>query len=252
MSKIQATGYVIHRRPYRETSLIVDFFTRQYGRISAVVKGARGASKSDRKSLIQPLQLLSFELSGRSQLKNLGIAEALQNPWQLSGTSLYSAFYLNELLVRAIPETEPMSLLFEQYQQALKSLHAFSVVSNAAQSADANTENSDTAPPDIESTLRNFELMLLQELGYLPDFENSADSGEPISADLYYAFIPEEGFIRCSPQQDKALKGEDILAISVKNYQHSARKAAKYICRQALLPIIGDKPLKSRELFIAR
>jgi DNA repair protein RecO (recombination protein O) len=245
MSKIQATGYVIHRRPYRETSLIVDFFTRQYGRISAVVKGARGTSKSDRKSLIQPLQLLSFELSGRSQLKNLGIAEALQNPWQLRGTSLYSAFYLNELLVRAIPETEPMSLLFEQYQHALKSLHAFSVVSDTPTSVDA-------AVADIESILRNFELMLLQELGYLPDFENSADSGEPITADLFYSFIPEEGFIQCSPQQDKAIQGRDLLSISAKNYQHSARKAAKYICRQALLPIIGDKPLKSRELFIAR
>lgn len=247
MNKLQATGYVIHRRPYRETSLLVDFFTRQYGRISAVVKGARGASKSDRKSLIQPLQLLSFELSGRSQLKNLGIAEALQRSLSLTGTSLYSAFYLNELLMRAIPETEPMSLLFEQYQQTLNALEQISKQTTAVDHAAAVQPNQ-----DVEPILREFELLLLQELGYLPDFYHSADTGEPIHENVAYAFVLEQGFIACSVNQRYALSGQDIIAIAQKNYSTSARRAAKYICRLAFLPILGDKPLKSRELFIAR
>ncbi|WP_371195670.1 DNA repair protein RecO [Glaciecola sp. SC05] len=247
MSKLEATGYVIHRRPYRETSLIVDFFTRQYGRISAVAKGARGASKSDRKSLIQPLQLLSFELSGRSQLKNLGIAEALQSSLNLKGTSLYSAFYLNELLMRAIPETEPMSMLFEQYQRTLTALER---VSNDNTAAEINANSIPTG--DVEPILREFELLLLQELGYLPDFNYTADTGEQIIADLSYSFVSEQGFIACSAKQAYALSGRDIISIAQKDFSPSARRAAKYICRQAFLPIIGDKPLKSRELFISR
>ncbi|MFC4701642.1 DNA repair protein RecO [Glaciecola siphonariae] len=243
MSRLQASGYVIHRRPYRETSMLVDFFTRQYGRISAVVKGARGAGKSDRKSLIQPLQLLSFELSGRSQLKNLGLAEALHSPLKLDGNCLYSAFYLNELLIRAVPETEPMSLLFEQYQQSLLHLQSASTQADIS-----NTNNG----PDVEPILRDFELMLLQELGYLPDFEYSADTGEAIHPEGHYTFIAEQGFVACPAQQPFALLGQDLIAIAHKRYESGARKAAKYICRQALLPIIGDKPLKSRELFIKR
>lgn len=249
MSKLLATGYVIHRRPYRETSLLVDFFTRQHGRISAVAKGARGASKSDRKSLIQPLQLLSFELSGRSQLKNLGLAEALQNPWSLKGVSFYSAFYLNELLMRAIPETEPMSLLFEQYQRSLEALHKMSLNSSLGESI-SKGERSEHGNMDVEPVLREFELMLLQELGYLPDFTYTADTGETIAAGKTYTFVAEQGFIPCVPMQPYAIKGEDLIAISQKNFAAGARKAAKYICRQALLPVIGNKPLKSRELFI--
>nr|WP_136252577.1 DNA repair protein RecO [Ningiella ruwaisensis] len=240
MSRLQATGYVIHRRPYRETSLLVDFFTRQYGRISAVAKGARGNNKSDRKSLIQPLQLLSFELSGRTQLKNLGLAEALQSAWQLKGSCFYSAFYMNELLVRALPETEPASLLFEQYQQCLQQL---SEISNASVEQAHSLER-------IEICLRSFELMLLQELGYLPDFSHDAETAKPIQADGFYTFIAEQGFISCPALQPYVLKGEDLLAIDARHFSKSARKTAKFICRQALLPIIGDKPLKSRELFI--
>jgi DNA repair protein RecO (recombination protein O) len=251
VSKLQATGYVIHRRPYRETSLIVDFFTRQYGRISAVVRGARGASKSDRKSLIQPLQMLSFELSGRSQLKNLGLAEALQNPWQLSGVYLYSAFYINELLVRAIPETEPMSLLFEQYQRTLENLHSLSLQKQSAE-LHQQAQTDKYQANDVEPILREFELMLLQELGYLPDFEYCADDAQQIKAKLHYRFVVQEGFVTCFASDSNALRGEDLIAIAAKDYNQNARKVAKYICRQALLPVIGDKPLKSRELFIAR
>ncbi|WP_395341343.1 DNA repair protein RecO [Ningiella sp. W23] len=237
MSRLQATGFVIHRRAYRETSVIVDFFTRQYGRIAVVAKGARGAGKSDRKSLLQPLQLLMFEISGRSQLKNLGLLEAVQSPIRLQGLGTYSAMYLNELLMRAIPETEPMSILFEQYQQSLLQLAELDV--------DSPTEH-------VEVVLRNFEFVLLQDLGYLPDFTTCADNAEEIAPQQSYCFIAEQGFVRCPPTQRYALSGKDILDIEQRHYTQSARKVAKYICRQALLPIIGDKPLKSRELFVSQ
>lgn len=252
MSKIASLGYVIHRRPYRETSVLVDFFTRQYGRISAVAKGARGGGKSDRKSLLQPLQLLSFELNGRSQLKNLGLLEAVQNPNKLSGTCLYSALYINELLMRAVPETEPMSILFEQYQSTLRALETLTSVTLQTAKQSSNIDENTSLHADVEPILRDFELLLLQELGFLPDFQHAADSGHTIAPEMFYQFVPDQGFITCLPQQSYALKGHDILAIAEKNYSPSARRAAKFICRQAFLPIIGDKPLHSRELFIAR
>jgi DNA repair protein RecO (recombination protein O) len=236
MAKLQARGYVLHTRAYRETSVIVEFFTPQFGRISAVAKGARGSGKSDRKSLLQPLQLLSFELAGRSQLKNLGIAEAIRNPWPLRGNCLYSAFYMNELLMRALPETEPVSLLFEQYQSSLEHLSSLS-------------END--ALVNIEPVLRSFELMLLQELGYLPDLAHDAQTGERIDANQHYTFIAEQGFLPCPSTQAYAIQGTDLIAIEAREFTPSARKTAKHICRQALLPIIGDKPLKSRELFLS-
>ena len=91
--------------------------------------------------------------------------------------------------------------------------------------------------------------MLLQELGYLPDFFSAADTGQDIVPDAHYGFIAEEGFVSCPPTQVYALKGQDIIDIGERRLGASARKVAKYITRQALLPIIGDKPLKSRELF---
>jgi len=93
---------------------------------------------------------------------------------------------------------------------------------------------------------------LLQDLGFLPDFYYEAESGEPIAEDKCYQFVPDQGFIECMPSHRYAIRGLDIIAISEKQFSVSARRAAKYICRQAFLPIIGDKPLKSRELFIAR
>lgn len=272
MSQLQATGFVIHRRPYRETSMLVDFFTRQYGKISAVAKGARGANKSDRKSLVQPLQFLSFELRGRSSLKNLGLTEAVSKPLKLHGIALYSAFYLNELLMRAIPDTEPMSLLFEQYQRTLHSLQTLSqgIESQSAQSSKSESITSEVTIAMVEPILREFELCLLQELGYLPDFAYTGDTNASIEKTLNYQFLPEHGFValldeqnnldeqknlgeqKKSGEQKNALSGNDIIDIANKHFTPSSLRAAKFICRQALLPIIGDKALKSRELFLSR
>ena len=100
-------AYVLHKRPYRETSMLVDFFTLEQGRVSAVAKGARGNSKSDRKSLLQGFQKAELDLSGRSNLKNLGKIEASGAVIRLSEKALYCGFYLNEILSRALPEAEP-------------------------------------------------------------------------------------------------------------------------------------------------
>lgn len=234
----QLTGYVLHKRPYRETSLLVDFFSLEQGRISAVAKGARGNAKGDRKSLLQPFQKLEFELSGRSQLKNLGRLEALHCAIGLHKTALYCGFYINEILSRALPEAEPIAEVFTHYEYTFSRLVAMK----------------DEEISCFEPVLRKFEFTLLQSLGYLPDFTSDATTGSPIKSDDYYVFDAQNGFSLSHGQVKRAIKGDHILAIAESEYTHidriKVKQAAKYICRLALVEVIGSKPIKSRELFI--
>lgn len=236
----QLSGYVLHKRAYRETSMLIDFFTLELGRIGAVARGARGNSKSDRKSLLQPLQKNEFEVSGRSSLKSLGRIESLAPSIRLSNNALYCSFYMNELLSRALPEAEPIVELYSQYEQSLLLM------------AGANQDDLFA----LEPILREFEFAMLLALGYLPDFDYDADNGEAIEAQHSYSFDAMSGFTRCHPQVKKAIMGELLIAIANGEYKDSQnmslRQAAKYICRQAMAEIIGDKPIKSRELFISR
>lgn len=242
------TGFVLHKRAYRETSLIVDFFTHEFGRVSAVAKGARGASKSERKSLLQSFQLLEFELSGRSQLKNLGRIEGKQSALNLQGKALYCGFYVNEILTRALPESEPSPALFAQYQKTLFKLKSL-------MQTECKKINLIAL---IEFVLREFEFSLLSELGYLPDFEYEAQTGALISSGQSYSFTPNIGFEICHKDLKNAISGEHLIAIGNGHFNVeqndsaegvAMRKAAKTICRKAIVELIGNKPIKSRELF---
>lgn len=237
MSKEAYDGYVLHRRPYRETSLIVDFFTLQQGRVSAVAKGARGA-KSDRRSLLQPMQSLSFELSGRSNLRNLGRLESKERSLGLQHYALYCAFYLNEVLNRALPEAEPFVRLFQQYELSLSNL-----LTQSEQAASLI---------ELEPILRNFELTLLEELGYAPDFLFDSQNEAEIKADKSYTLLNDVGFCEASPHQPHAISGVSILDIYHQHWNKESLAAAKRISRIALRPILGDKPIKSRELFMSQ
>jgi len=235
----QLTGYVLHKRPYRETSLLVDFFSLEFGRVSAVAKGARGNAKSDRKSLLQGFQKLEFELVGRSQLKNLGRLEALERSNNLTKASLYCGLYINEILSRALPEAEGIADVFSNYEQTLSYL--------------ANIKSAEMSA--FEPILRKFEFTLLQALGYLPDFSCDAVTGSPITTNDYYTFNAQNGFTMSHSQVRYAIKGEHLLAIAQSDYEHldqlKIKQSAKYICRLALIEVIGNKPIKSRELFIS-
>ncbi|MBF7075063.1 DNA repair protein RecO [Glaciecola sp. MH2013] len=236
MNKETYDGYVLHRRPYRETSLLVDFFTEQNGRVSAVAKGARGG-KSDRKSLLQPMQNLNFELSGRSALRNLGRVESNARPKALAQQALFCAFYLNEVLNRALPEAEPFKRLYAQYELSLDNLQSQSTTAALFQ---------------LEPILRNFEFVLLEELGYAPDFLYDTQNESEIKPEKSYTLLNEIGFCEASPQQAHAIRGKDILNIHSQDWDSDALKAAKKISRIALRPILGEKPIKSRELFMAK
>ena len=227
------SAFVLHRRAYRETSYIVDFFTQEQGKISAVAKGVRN-SKSEKKSLLQPFQPLKLQLSGKSELKNLRYVESSAPAITLRGTPLFCAMYVNELTNRIMPSGLASAPVYEAYKHTLFSLHG---------------------SHDIEITLRNYEFALLDEMGLLPDFTSDTQGQSPIQADKFYVLQPEQGFCLLDDAQgallQRGLSGRALLALAEGKYTIESKKAAKVLCRELLKALIGDKPLKSRELFIA-
>lgn len=217
-------AYFLHTRPYRETSLLVDVFTAEKGRLGVVWKGARRA-KSGIPQLFQPLLL---EVTGSAELKTLSQVEPAGPALSLVGNALFSAFYLNEILVRLLPREEDHSSLFLSYALTLGHL----------------SESASPAP-----LLRAFESELLDLLGYGIDFLQD-DQGLPIEQDVFYDYHPERGFTRV-PISRALAKGKSILALaSGSPMDTEVARLAKRINRMALGRLLGSRPLKSRELFL--
>ncbi|TCI05012.1 DNA repair protein RecO [Corallincola luteus] len=234
MTAESASAFLLHRRPYRETSLLVDLFHLDLGYVRAVCRGARSKSKGTA-ALMQPFTPLLVELSGRGELLSLRHAEADGPAYQFTGSALYTALYLNELLVRLLPQSEPVSELFSSYSDALAAL---------AQMA------AEMVPDQI---LRPFELLLLDTLGFGIDFQSDTE-GHCLSEQLSYRWLPEQGWLAQVSHGDVAVTGvypgAHLLAIARGAFDNEAvQRSAKLICRQALSSQLGSRPLKSRELF---
>lgn len=217
-------AYVLHSRPYRETSLLVDLFTLEQGKVSAVVKGAR-SPRSRMRAMIQPFTPLQVSWRGRHELKTITQAEAVAAPLFLKGDSLICGLYVNELLERLLQPSDSHPQLYVYYQYVLNELR------------DA---------VDIELALRTFEQQLLKQLGFQFDVQNC-------QADIIYRFDPAQGFIVVSQLSEKikssCFTGEQLLGIVGEQYQHPRiRRAAKRLMRLALEQQLGNRPLRSREL----
>ena len=230
-------GFVLHRRDYRETSAIVDFFCLEFGRVAAVARGVRSA-KSTKKAYLQPFQPLQFSLTGRAELKNLGKLEASDNALVLKGQAMFCGMYLNEIINRVMPKEMPAVELFKAYLVALTQL---------------------AEQHDQEIVLREFEFALLQELGQSPDWCYEGISGRPISPSVNYVFNPDIGFTEqliagtgAANSQQQIFAGEALLEVAAGNWSAQSKLAAKVVNRRLLQPLLGTKPLKSRDLFVRR
>lgn len=226
MTSASRQAFVLHSRPYKETSALVDFLTAE-GRLRAVLRGARGKSGS----LARPFLALELELRGLGELKTVARLEAGGIPHLLSGDALFSGLYLNELLVRLLPAEDPHPALFEHYAATLAAL---------------------AAGRPLEPLLRAFEWRLLDDLGY--GFALDRDCrGQPIEAAALYQWLPEVGFQVIAQWQPGLFHGRELLALAAADWQTpGALAAAKRLMRQALAPHLGGRPLASRELFINR
>jgi DNA repair protein RecO (recombination protein O) len=225
-------AWLLHARDYRDSCLIVELLTRSGGRISAVARGARRSRKGySQRSILQPFQPLWVETFGRGELKTLRNVESRDGALPLRGRALFSGLYLNELLCRILHRDDPHDTLFEDYATAL-------------------TELVQTQQLDI--VLRQFEFRLLQELGYGFSLDTDADSGSAVTADSHYRFDVQRGLIlQHGVGAQPLFSGRDLMEFASGNYSEGARRALKLLCRLALRPHLGDKPLLSRQLFFA-
>ena len=217
-------AYVLHSRAYRESSALVDFLTPQ-GRLRAVMRGARGKAGT----LARPFVPLEVEFRGRGELKNVSRLEAAGIPNLLRGEALFSGLYLNELLIRLLPEQDPHPATFDHY--------AMTVLALAQGRA-------------LEPLLRSFEWRLLDELGY--GFALDMDRlGQPIVATGLYRLQADAGLEAVEQLQPGVFHGSELLAMAEVDWSvPGALAAAKRLMRQALAPHLGGRPLVSRELFM--
>ncbi len=221
-------AYVLHSRPYQETSLLLEVLTCEHGLVSLIAKGVRRAGRRPR--VIAPFNELQLGFSGRGMLYTLTGCETLSCHW-LQGEALYAGLYLNEISLRLLQHLDAHPALFAAYAQAIQALAA--------------------ATP-LEPVLRQFEKHLLRESGYELLFDQEADSGAPVQADQDYRFLPEQGFVRVAAAEALALQvpGAVLLAIAADDYRApEVRRYAKQIMRQALAPLLGARGLHSRALF---
>jgi len=222
-------GYVLHSRPWRETSLILELFTREEGRIAAVMRSARKVQGRS-PTRPQPFQHYEWQLTGRRELKNLSQLELAGRPRTLPPQRLAIGFYLNELLMRALSRMEAMPRLYDAYDQALALL------------ADQNC--------NLFGLSRNFEQLLLQELGAAPAWLVTVE-GEAVDLEGIYYLDPESGVSNVSSNGAKPVRGVALHALDSKDYSEpSVRREVRDVMAFLLQPHIGTAPLKSRELWL--
>ncbi|XPF93662.1 DNA repair protein RecO [Colwellia sp. RE-S-Sl-9] len=224
MEIFEQQAFILHSRPFKDNQLIVDLLTEQSGKVSAIVYTGK-TQKSNKKGLLQPFLPLQVLLKGKGQLKNLSRIETTSRSYALSGNYVFSGFYLNELLVKLLGDHIECPELFHQYKRSLQAL--------AEQTS-------------IERTLRNFEMILLDELGQSFDFSTVFESQA-----LFFYYVLEEGFIPAInkltlPKYSK----EHLLAIAQQSIEdEQVLRTFKLLMRQVINNLLGGKPLNSRKLF---
>jgi DNA repair protein RecO (recombination protein O) len=164
-------AFILHTRAWRETSLLIEAFTRDHGRVGLVARGVRGAKSRFARASLQPLQPLLIGWSARGELGTLTSVEQTGSPWRLSGDALFAGMYVNELVLRVSSRNDPHPGAFAAYTECLARL----------------AEND-----DIAWTLRRFERGLLADLGYALMLTHAAD-GAPIEPGVSYAYIADTG-----------------------------------------------------------
>jgi DNA repair protein RecO (recombination protein O) len=221
--------FVLHQKPYRETSLLVDVFSQNFGRCRLIARGSRTSHKKSVKhyQLFKPL-LLGW--SGYGELQTVTQVEENGASFSLKQDASLCGLYINELLVKLLPLHEPEPGLFETYQHTLSGLQL-------------NEFN--------EWLLRLFEKQLLQQLGYGLDLETEAETGLAVDEQKQYYYQANSGLL----QWTSIVKTPPILGRSLKLFAKgemldaNSLKEIKTLTRGLIQYYLGDKPLRSRQLF---
>lgn len=229
MSRQTVQAFVLHRRPWRETSFLVELLTADMGRVGAVARGATGR-RGSWKACLQPFRPLLVSLGGKGDLLTVVNAEEQGLAAQLTGERLYCGLYVNEILLRLLARHDAHPTLFQAYADTLADLPRA------------------TYPAVV---LRYFELHLLAELGFGLELECEAESGQAVQSQYFYDYDPESGLRQVTPRQGGRpfFTGAGLLALArgdLSDGQH--RREARLLLQRALAPHLGQRPLVSRQL----
>ncbi len=222
-----ASAFVLHRRPYRESSLLIEAWSRDQGRIGLVARGA-GRARSRLRGLLQPFAPLLLSWSGRGELGTLTAVEEQGRPIRPPPERLLSGLYLNELLLALLARQDPHPLLFDGYREALTELGAV---------------------PDQEPVLRRFEVLLLAQLGYGLQLDREADSGKPLDATRDYRYVLDRGPLPLTASGGgMTISGRSLCALARGElHEPGILREVKRLTRAALAAHL-NRPLHSRTL----
>ncbi len=235
------SAYILHARLYQETSLLLELFTEDYGRIAVIAKGARRPN-SQARGLLQSFVPLLVSCVGRGELLTLKNFDSAGVVHHLPGRQLVSAFYLNELLMRLLARWDAHTDLFQSYRETLIQLEKARDDKNITE----------------QQTLRLFEKNLLKAIGYELRLTEEAGKGHPVKPEADYLYDPEQGPILVEQGAENSrrreegtfiFKGSSLLALSEEQFQDpQVLLDAKRLMRRALSVHLGYKPLESRRL----
>ncbi len=216
---------MLHSRPWRETSLLLEVITANHGRLGLVARGARRGK--GQAGVLQAFHFLQLRWSPRGELHTLIGAEEIE-PLRLPASILPAALYLNELLLNLLARHDECGPVYSIYHHALRRLQAAAA---------------------LEPVLRDFELDLLDALGFGLTLDKECLDGAAVDPGLWYLYQPRQGLIKIPETVENAMLGHICLAIAARDWSDSAtRRAAKRLLRRVLDVHLGQRALRTREL----
>lgn len=226
----QEPAYVLHARAYRDTSLILDVFTPQFGRVGLLAKGIRGQKKSPKRALLQPGYPLITSWQGKGELPLLTQVDVASSPSAPKGMAAFALLYVNELLQRLLPQKSPDLALFFAYTTLMDDMRS---------------------APCLASSLRYFEQALLLHLGgALPEEPVDAD-GHMLDDDVWYRADVIHGLLLSGKHQKATLSGREWRAfydLKTESFSAEQHRRLRDAFRRMLQTYLGDKPLASLQL----
>lgn len=230
MRVLSQAAFVLHARPYRETSLILEIFSHEHGRLGAIAKGARNP-KSRQRALLLPFTPLLLSWSGKGELALLTGVEAVGPARELSGQNRYAAYYLNELILRLLHRHDAHPELFDCYAATLAKLHD---------------------DDSIQDGLRIFEKRLLAGIGYAMILDHDTVSGQPLEPERLYQYLPERGpeLSTNDRMTGHCLLGRSMLELDREHFssarsRHEARRLTRFLIDKQTV----ERSLRSRQVF---
>jgi DNA repair protein RecO (recombination protein O) len=222
---VLTAGYLLHHRPWRDTSRILEVLSREHGRLTLFARAVRGPA-ARLAGVLQPFRPLLLSWSGRGEAPQLTHAERADDGGALPPASVMAAFYLNELLLKLTTRHDPLPALYDHYHATLARLRA-----GAA----------------LEPALRLFEKRLLDELGYGLELASEAHGGAAIEPGGYYHFHPARGLVRSGAHHAGALAGDSLIGLRQERLEGTrALEDARRVLHAALAACLEGRPLATR------